>query len=448
MQNIKYKKFQRRYVAKFTVQKIENMQVQKGIVESFSIEYPYTLELNTKVGLYNTSAQGAFKFYNIDKTKQKALWKDIWDNSRRIHLELRAGYQDNLKLIFSGYVMKGYTYRNGGDTNFITEIECSASPDMFSQNYSNKTLSAKTPPKNLIQQLLDGIDNFGIGYISKELESLKRDTPFLGNPIELLKNHYSKYNVFIENGLINILADNEHKSDELLVITAESGLLGSPRRSEARTIVDMLFEPNASVGGLVNVLSDSMPELNQTFQTIEVEHKGIISAVESGKLTTTLTLSMGKNLISVKRSKADEKYKGSVTAIVDWLPPAVGPVKSPFGKRIAPTAGASENHMGVDIGAKLGDNVFAPAKGKVIECAQDSLNGKYIRIHHGKINGNDIVTSYAHLSEILVTVGQEVFTGKVIGKVGSTGISTGAHLHFSVRENGKFVNPSKYIKGY
>lgn len=449
MQNIKYKKFQRNYIAKFTIKNIVNMEVQKEIIDSFTIEYPYTLELATKVGYYTTSAMGNFKFYNIDKSIQKLLWKDCWDATRLIHMELRAGYQDNLKLIFSGYVLKGYTYRQGGETNFITELECSASPDVFYQNYSNVTLDTGTSAKNIMLQLLNDVEEIGIGYISKELEKLKRPTPFIGQPHQIITNQFSKYNVFIENGLINVLADNEYKEDELLVITAESGLLGSPRRSEAITIVDMLFEPRANVGMLVNVLSDSMPELNQTYQLLEIEHKGIISPVECGKLVTTLSLSLGKNLFPVSRNQKEEnKYSGNITKVSDWVKPVNGTISSPFGKRQKPTFGASENHMGVDVSASLGTEVLAPANGKVIASAYDSTNGRYIQIHHGNINGNDVITSYAHLSASFVVVGQDVYQSMKIGAVGSTGISTGAHLHFAVKENGKFVNPSGYIKGY
>lgn len=449
MQNLKYKKFQRNYIAKFTIKNIVNMQVQEEVVDSFTIAYPHTLELSTKVGYYTTSAMGNFKFYNIDKSLQKLLWKDCWDATRLIHMELRAGYQDNLKLVYSGYVMKCYTYRNSGDTNYITELDCNASPDLFYQKYANVTINTGSTAKSVMLQLLDGIDEIGIGYISKELENLKRTTAFIGQVHNLISNQYSKYNVFIENGLINVLADNECKEDEVLVITAESGLLGSPRRSEAITTVEMLFEPNATVGMIVNVLSDSMPELNQTYQLLEIEHKGVISPVESGKLTTTLSLSLGRNLLEVSRDKNEVKdTNNNITIVSDWIKPVNGPVKSPFGKRVAPIAGASTEHNGVDIGANLGVSVVAPADGTIIDSSSDATNGNYIRISHGIINGKTVVTGYAHLNSRNIVRGQKVYKGDKIGEVGNTGRSKGAHLHFTVKENGVAVPPSKYVKGY
>lgn len=124
------------------------------------------------------------------------------------------------------------------------------------------------------------------------------------------------------------------------------------------------------------------------------------------------------------------------TGTLIW--PAVGPINSPYGMR------GREMHVGIDIGAPRNANVMAADSGTIIEARYAGNYGNCIRIDHG---GGSMVTLYAHLSQLLVRVGDMVTKGQVIGKVGSTGRSTGNHLHFEVRINGTTVNPIKFYPG-
>lgn len=116
-------------------------------------------------------------------------------------------------------------------------------------------------------------------------------------------------------------------------------------------------------------------------------------------------------------------------------------VTSEFGPRKRPTAGASTKHKGIDLGAPEGTNIIAADGGTVIVAKWNNTRGYYIDIDHG----NGIVTRYQHLSKMLVNVGDKVDISQSIAKVGSTGVSTGAHLHFEVMVNGTHVNPRDYI---
>jgi len=115
--------------------------------------------------------------------------------------------------------------------------------------------------------------------------------------------------------------------------------------------------------------------------------------------------------------------------------PASGPVTSPFGWRWG------RMHEGIDIGASYGSGIHAAAAGTVIYCGWESGYGNLVVIDHG---GN-LATAYGHQSAIAVTCGQQVSQGQVIGYVGSTGHSTGPHLHFEVRINGAPVDPLGYL---
>lgn len=124
-----------------------------------------------------------------------------------------------------------------------------------------------------------------------------------------------------------------------------------------------------------------------------------------------------------------------------WPCPASSRVTSSFGDRSSPTEGASSNHKGMDIGASTGTNILAAASGEVIISTYSYSAGNYIMINHG----GGVYTVYMHCSQLLASAGDQVSQGQVIAKVGSTGVSTGPHLHFGIRVNGTYVNPANYV---
>lgn len=125
-----------------------------------------------------------------------------------------------------------------------------------------------------------------------------------------------------------------------------------------------------------------------------------------------------------------------------WPCPSSKRITSYFGSREQPVAGASTNHKGIDIGASYGSDILAAAEGTVVTSTYSSSAGNYIMLSHG----GGLYTVYMHSSKLLVSIGQKVTRGQVIAKVGSTGFSTGNHLHFGVRKNGTYVNPLGYVK--
>lgn len=124
-----------------------------------------------------------------------------------------------------------------------------------------------------------------------------------------------------------------------------------------------------------------------------------------------------------------------------WPCPSSKRITSGFGNRAQPTAGASTNHKGIDIGASYGASIIAAASGRVTTAAYSSSAGNYVVISHG----NGLSTVYMHCSALYVSAGQTVSAGQSIAAVGSTGYSTGNHLHFGVIKNGSYVNPLGYV---
>ena len=132
---------------------------------------------------------------------------------------------------------------------------------------------------------------------------------------------------------------------------------------------------------------------------------------------------------------------GQSTGSMMWPCPSSKRVTSDYGPRTSPTNGASSNHKGIDIGAAYGADIVAADGGTVLVATYSSSGGNYVIIDHG----GGLCTVYMHTSSLTVSAGQTVSKGQVIAKVGSTGISTGNHLHFGVTLNGVYVSPWGYV---
>ncbi len=148
-----------------------------------------------------------------------------------------------------------------------------------------------------------------------------------------------------------------------------------------------------------------------------------------------------KNSTDNNSSSGDSGSSGTTVNGFKWPVPSSSRITSGFGYRNQPTEGASTYHKGIDIGAPTGTTIVAAAGGSVVTASYSVSGGNYIMIYHG----NSTYTIYMHCSKLLVSVGDEVSQGQSIALVGSTGISTGPHLHFAVTVNGEYKNPMNYV---
>ncbi len=134
----------------------------------------------------------------------------------------------------------------------------------------------------------------------------------------------------------------------------------------------------------------------------------------------------------------EDSYNGGAFL---WPCPSSTRITSDYGPRQSPTAGASSDHKGIDIGADYGADIVAAADGTVVFSGYSNSAGNYVMIDHG----GSLYTVYMHASSLCVSKGDAVARGQVVAKVGSTGISTGNHLHFGVSLNGAYVSPWNYL---
>jgi len=176
----------------------------------------------------------------------------------------------------------------------------------------------------------------------------------------------------------------------------------------------------------VKELDGNMAELKKQLDKIEREE-------------AALRAEIAKKAAAQSGSNVPKSYIGGTFT---WPAPGVTTITSPYGYRVHPTTKQYKLHTGIDIGCGMGHNIVAAADGVVVISGNHTAYGKYISINHG----GGIVTLYGHNSQLLVSVGQSVKKGQLIAKAGSTGWSTGPHLHFEVIVNGQTVNPMNYFK--
>jgi len=147
-----------------------------------------------------------------------------------------------------------------------------------------------------------------------------------------------------------------------------------------------------------------------------------------------------------ERLHLQESQRVRGTGYLQWPVPGYNSITSGFGVRVHPVYRVPRQHYGIDIGASHGARVVAADSGTVITSSYDSSYGHYIVISHGTTGmGNNVTTLYAHLSSRGVKEGDVVVKGDTIGRVGSTGVSTGPHLHFEVSIAGRKVNPTLHL---
>lgn len=177
----------------------------------------------------------------------------------------------------------------------------------------------------------------------------------------------------------------------------------------------------------------------------------ITNEVQTNNITNEITNTIGgiggASNNEVIETKTDGEEKSQAELDIEYIKanysfklPVTGTVTSRYGER-EETEVVSANHQGIDIGANEGTAIYAAMEGTVTVASEEGEYGKHIDITNG-----DVLTRYAHCSKLLVKEGQYVKQGDKIAEVGSTGNSTGPHLHFEIRRDNRTVNPDKILE--
>ncbi len=246
-------------------------------------------------------------------------------------------------------------------------------------------------------------------------------TKYLRNELKLAEREIEAK----ENRLVGILAELEFLREDINRIRQFDNqikmLVGSKSTAE-----------ESNIGGIESdeFKVDMLPLHRQ-----ELAARKIMSYIRDLKKDSQLEEIAQQDLI-VYMNESTQKL-----AAIPSIIPAQGFISSRFGYRNSPFTGTKRMHKGLDIAAVSGTKIVAPADGKVLFAARDGAFGLCVEVDHG----NGIKTRFAHMSKIEVSVGQTLKRGELVGLVGNTGRSTGAHLHYEVMVNGVHTDPLAYI---
>ena len=301
-------------------------------------------------------------------------------------------------------------------------------------NAAQATLKRHTDALN--RRLVDAYEKGELGYLTVLLTA-------------------TSFNDFVERweDIRLLVAANQHalrdrKAAEARVQTAEQRLLGDrtriqqtqaavqQRQMELASLADQRRQLVVAADQQKRQVAQEVTDLEEVSAQTEAAVEELIREKEAEEAARRAAARRAA-LLAGEEPPPESGAPGALS----W--PVSGRISSPFGMRTNPVSGRFILHSGIDIAAEMGTTILAPAEGRVISAGwNDGGYGNMIIISHG----GSMSTLYGHLSQIFVGVDQDVRKGQAIGAVGSTGHSTGPHLHFEVRLDGRPVDPMSYLR--
>jgi len=321
-----------------------------------------------------------------------------------------------------------------------------------------------------------------IDNTNKEISRLDKQVDQTNNELEGIKNQLEELNEKIEITKSNLIEAEDNLLDRKdilgsrLRVMYKNGsvgylevLLGAKNIRDFMTRLDMIKSITNYDVDMLKYIKEQRDTIEQNKIVLEAQQSSVEAAkrnMEIKKNDLVIATRAKENLMKdlVKDLKALEKAEDKALAeakaleaeirkkqsngeyiggVMMWPVKGYTRISSPFGYRIHPILRTKKMHTGIDIPAPSGVAVKAAGDGTIQFAATLGSYGKCVIIDHG----GKIATLYAHNSSLLVKEGQKVKKGDTISKVGSTGMSTGPHLHFEVRKDGTYVDPIPYVKG-
>ncbi len=330
-----------------------------------------------------------------------------------------------------------------------------------SEDAEKKKEQARAEYKSIDNQISATEDE--IVLMENQVENTKNDIVLKEEELKKAEEEYIEYEeLFLKRAMV-MYENSEIKYLEILFGASDFG--------DFLTKLEMISQ-------LMSYDRDVLKQLDNTKKKIESGKKELenilvrqeenIKSLENRKVSLDETLAKKQELLDAAQKDA-EKYKAiyeeaeaAEEALIKqnqaalsyganpvqytggkfaWPVPGVTRISSKYGYRIHPIYKVKKFHAGIDIGAGYGINIVASADGVVTLATTNGGYGKCIIINHG----SGLSTLYGHCSTLLVSKGEKVTRGQVIAKVGSTGLSTGPHLHYEVRVNGSTTDPMAYV---
>jgi len=250
---------------------------------------------------------------------------------------------------------------------------------------------------------------------------------------------------------LDFISDIMHADERLYYNLIESRLQTIAAKDNLELARLEMEEEEATLSIAEQELLEQLEEANALIETLENNRERerqlyADARAEEERIQREINSKVEELRREQERRQIAESQRVRGTGDLLWPAPGYNTITSRFGIRVHPVYRVLRQHTGIDIGAPYGARVVAADTGTVITSSYNSSYGNYIVVSHGNTRmGNNVTTLYAHLSTRNVSVGDVVSRGSTIGRVGSTGVSTGAHLHFEVSINGTRVNPERYL---
>lgn len=361
----------------------------------------------------------------------------------------------------------------------VTLVFCCVAGVAFAEDNDQAIIRKHQETKNKIYQLklLENKETNKLYKNQQKLETTTKDLEYSRKRYNVTKNKlvdieselavavadYNKTLVKVRHRIRNIYMHHRKNLFELLLTS-----------DDINSFMDNIYFQNiitkADKNSLYNVRKKAQNIAKMRYN-YEMEKRRLANSIQDmNSKQAAIQLAIGKNEELIKKLRTDRQTfekaerelarqsknltgiinretstSGDMKVVGGFIKPIAGPITSPYGWRVHPIFKSRTFHSGIDIGGASNGAVQASNAGKVIYAGWYGGYGKVVIIDHGMYNGAKITTLYAHLNTWAVNVGQYVSRGQTIGREGSTGYSTGPHLHFEVRVNGQTRNPLSYI---
>lgn len=280
----------------------------------------------------------------------------------------------------------------------------------------------------------------------EQYEAMKKRIKFMyerGNAVymELFMESGSFGDMLNKAEYIEMLSSYDRKKLDEYIATTELIQLTKEALEEEKATLDATKESKEQEEANMQSLMD---QKNAELNTVKADinnKQAAIAEYEAEIKAENATIAALEREVAADKEALNSKYKYD-GGMFTFPCPSYTRVSDDFGMRMHPTLGVEKMHNGVDFAAPTGSAILAAYNGTVVAADYNATMGNYVMINHG----NGLYTVYMHCSAVYASKGQDVTAGTKIAAVGSTGRSTGPHLHFGVRLNGAYVSPWNYLK--
>lgn len=329
-------------------------------------------------------------------------------------------------------------------SNYITQLDASLSDIQAKIDEYKQLITDKQAEIDATTEELDA----ALEVQTQQYEAMKTRIKFMyekGDTMYLeLVFHATSFGEMLNKAeYIEMLSDYDKRMlDEYVANTEYISLCKEALEEEQGLLEDAQAAVEEEEASLSALISEKETQINKVSYDISNKEQAI-KEYEADIAEQNETIQELEKIVAAEKAKLAEanglKYDGG---IFSWPAPSYTRISDDYGYRIHPILGTQQFHNGIDMAAPGGSAILAAYDGKVVAASYSSSMGNYIMIDHG----DGLYTIYMHASALYVSAGATVSKGQQIAAVGSTGRSTGNHLHFSVRLNGSYVSPWGYLR--